>query len=416
MDRNAYFTLNPWWEGKDFETGFPRQKYLRKFLKRFERPQIEVVVGGRRVGKTTLLKQLIKEQLKKGVKKEKIFYLSCDHPQAVDIPVSKHLENFRQIFSLKRDERVLLFLDEVQDTPHWEAELKALYDTEKLKIICSGSTSALVKSHGGKLTGRQINTVIYPLDFAEFLTFKGVRPSFSESYLMENLAEEYLQIGGYPENVLNPSTDYLKALLDDVFLRDLVRLHPIDYLTAVEDLFKLLAASVGTRVSFNKLANTLGISVDTVKKYIGYLENAFLVKKLTKWSTSYRQQVYAPKKVYLLDTGFKNLLTGEGDLGFKAENAVFVHLLGVKRVAGYFAEAQKELDFVTGTYQTPLPVEVKYVDRLTVDDKRLAGLKLFLRRFPKTEEAEIVTKSVEREERLQGVKIKTIPLWQFLLG
>lgn len=416
MDRKAYFTMNSWWEDRDFETGFPRGKYLQKLLKRFDRPQIEIVVGSRRVGKTTFLKQLIKEQLKRGIEKEKIFYLSCDHPQAVDIPVSKHLEEFRQIFSLPRDERILLFLDEVQDTPDWEVELKSLYDTENLKIVCSGSTSALIKSHGGKLTGRQINTVIYPLSFSEFLAFRKIEPTVSEGYLLENHAEDYLQTGGYPENVLDPSSDYLQALLDDVFLRDLVRLYPVERLAVVEDLFRLLTASVGTRVSFNKLANTLGISVGTVKKYIEYLENAFLVKKTTKWSTSHRQRVYAQKKIYLLDTGLKTLLTGEQDLGFKAENAVFVHFLRAGQKVGYFAESQRELDFVTGTFENPLPIEVKYVENLPMDDRRLGGLQLFLKRFPEVAKALVVTKNVARKETFRGTEIELIPLWQFLLS
>ena len=415
MDRQAYFSLNPWWEGEDFETGFPREDYLQKILARFERPQIEIVVGSRRVGKTTFLKQIIKKQLEKGVEKDRVFYLSCDHPQAVGAPISKHLEEFRQIFSLPRGERVLLFLDEVQETPNWEIELKSLYDTESLKVVCSGSTSALTKSHGGKLTGRQINTVIYPLSFSEFLTFRKITPKFSEGYLLENHAEDYLQVGGYPENVLKPSTDYLNALLDDIFLRDLVRLYPIKSLTVALDLFLLLTSSVGTRVSFNKLANTLGVSVDTVKKYIEYLESAFLVKKMTKWSTSHRQRVYAQKKIYLLDTGLKTLLTGEQDLGFKAENAIFAHFLRTGQEVGYFAESQKELDFVVGAYQKPLPVESKYVEDLRMDDKRLLGLKLFLKRFPNVKKAQIVTKSVARKERFRDVEVEFLPLWQFLL-
>ena len=416
MDKQTYFSLNPWWENKDFEVGFPRKEYLKKILARFDRPQIEIVVGSRRVGKTTFLKQIIKRQIETGIEKEKVFYLSCDHPQALGIPVTKHLENFRQIFSLRRNEPVLLFLDEVQESPNWEIELKSLYDSERLKIVCSGSTSALIKSHGGKLTGRQINTILYPLSFSEFLSFKKIEPSFSEGYLFSVQAENYLQIGGYPENVIEPSSEYLNALLDDIFLRDLLRLYPVKNLTVVRDLFKLLVSSVGTRLSFNKLANTLGISVDTVKNYIEYMENAFLVKKMNKWSTSYRQKVYSQKKIYLLDTGLKTLLTGEEDLGFKAENAVFVQFSRKGQEVGYFAESQKELDFVVGDYGNPLPIEVKYVDDLGLDDKRLMGLKLFLKKFPKIKRAKVITKSVEKKENFQGTEIEMIPLWQFLLN
>lgn len=416
MDKSTYFLLNPWWERKEFEVGFPREEYLRKLLSRFDRPQIEIVVGSRRIGKTTFLKQIIKELLQKGVKKEKIFYLSCDHPQARGASLAKHLEAFRQIFSLPRAERIFVFLDEVQEIPNWDLELKSFYDTENLKIVSSGSTSALIKSHGGKLTGRQISTVLYPLSFSEFLMFRQIKPNFSEGYLMEVHAEEYLQVGGYPENVLNPSFEYLGALLEDIFLRDLVRLYPVKNLTIIKDLFNLLAASVGTCVSFNKLANSLGISLDTVKTYVEYLENAFLVEKLSKWSTSYRQKVYTPKKIYLLDTGLKTLVTGSQDLGFKAENAAFVHFLRTGQKIGYFAQSQKELDFIVGGPESPLPVEIKYVEELSLEDKRLAGLKLFLKKHPQVKKVKVVTKNLERKEDLSGIEIEMVPLWQFLLS
>lgn len=415
MDKQTYFSLNPWWESKQFNSGIPRTGYLINILKRFERPQIEIVVGSRRVGKTTFLKQIIQRQLEKGVNKEKIFYLSCDHPQAISVPISKHLENFRRFFSHKRDVKLTLFLDEVQESPSWETELKALYDTEDLKLVCSGSTSALIKSHGGKLTGRQINTVLYPLSFPEFLAFRKIKPTFSEGYLLETQAEEYMQIGGYPENVLNPSWDYLNALLEDIFLRDLIRLYPIKNLTVLKDLFKLLAASVGNRVSFNKLANILGISVDTVQNYLEYLGNAFLVKKLEKWSTSYRQKIYSPKKIYLFDTGLKTLLTGAEDLGFKAENAVFMQFVRKGLNLGYFAESEKELDFVLGNNQNPRPIESKYVEDLSMTDRRLSGLTLFLKKYPQTKEACVITKNIDRIEYFRGVTVKLIPLWQYLL-
>lgn len=414
MDRQTYFSLNPWWEGRKFETGVPRPFYLESILSRFDREQIEIIVGSRRVGKTTLLKQLIARQLSSH-DPENVFYLSCDHPQASNTSLREHLQSFRKIFSHNRKEHLLVFLDEVQESPNWQIELKNLYDNENIKIVCSGSTSALIESHGGKLTGRQISTVVYPLSFTEFLSFRDVKPRLSEGYLLEKQFQDYLKVGGYPENVLNPSEDYLQALLDDIFLRDLVRLHPVKNLTVVRDLFQLLAASVGTRVSFNKLSNTLGISLDTVKKYIEYLENAFLVKKMTQWATSHRKKVYAPKKIYLLDTGLKTLVTGEGDFGFKAETTVFTHLLRQGKEPGYFAESQKEVDFVTGNHKEPIPIEVKYTDDLELSDRRLAGLRLFLKEHPNTQEAVVVTKNVEKEETHRDVRVSFVPIWQYLL-
>ena len=119
---------------------------------------------------------------------------------------------------------MFLFLDEVQESSSWETELKSLYDSNNLKIFCSGSTSALIQSQGGKLTGRQIVNRVDLLSFAEFIDFRGGRPLPSEDYKFERLADEYLTMGGYPENALRPSTEYLSNLIDDILFRDIVRL------------------------------------------------------------------------------------------------------------------------------------------------------------------------------------------------
>ncbi|MEK7566034.1 MAG: ATP-binding protein [Patescibacteria group bacterium] len=389
MNKNDYFAFNSWWEGRSLETGILRGAYISGLEKRLPRKQIELITGGRRVGKTTILKQIVAGLLKNGVEPEEIFYVSCDYARAIGVSVSDHLTVFRQIFSHGRGEKLYLFFDEVQNSPNWQAELKSLYDSENLKIFCSGSTSALISSHGGKLTGRQINTVVYPLDFREFLEFRRVKVKKSESYLLEAEAEKYLNIGGYPEQVLTPSDEYLSSLLEDIFARDLGRIYPIRNPGIVRDLYKLLAASVGSRTSFNKLAKVLEISVDTVKDYINYFEASFLVGKLEAWSSSFSKRAYAPKKTYLLDNGLKTLMTGDGDLGAKAETAVFWKLKKENQKLGYLFENNKEVDFVTERQK----IEVKY----TSDRQKL----------PKDKDLLVVTKNLEGKN--------LIPLWEFLL-
>lgn len=389
MEKQDYFAFNPWWEGKSLETGVLRNAYVSVLEKRLPRRQIELVTGGRRVGKTTILKQIIARLLENKAKSEEIFYVSCDYARAIGVSVSDHLTVFRQIFSHPREKKLYIFFDEVQESPNWQTELKSLYDSENVKIFCSGSTSALVSSHGGKLTGRQINTVIYPLTFGEFLEFRKVKAKKSESYLLEEEAEKYLKIGGYPEHVLNPSSEYLSSLLEDIFARDLGRMYPIRNPGVVRDLYKLLAAGVGGRTSLNKLANVLGISVDTVKDYIDYFESSFLVGKLPKWSSSYSDRTYAAKKIYLLDNGLKTLMTGEGDVGAKAESAVFWKLQRTTEKLGYLYENNSEIDFVTEKQR----IEVKY----TNDRRKLPG----------DLNVTVVTKNVEGKN--------LVPLWEFLL-
>jgi len=415
IELQDYFILNPWWENKKFKTGISRPLYLQKLEKELDRKQIELIVGARRVGKTTIMKQLIEVLLKDKIDKNSIFYVSCDFAKFIGVGILEHLANFRQLFSYKRDKKLYLFFDEVQESPKWQIELKSLYDSENIKIICSGSTSALLESHGGKLTGRQISTIINPLTFKEFLEFNNFKPKISESYLILKELEKYLRIGGFPENVLMPSEEYLSALLDDIFLRDIVRLYPVKNLTLIKDLFKFLASSVGSRTSYHKIANLLGISLETVRDYIDHLETAFLLKKMNKWTSSYADRTYAGKKIYLADTGLKTLLTGKGDLGAKAENLVFEKLYLQKKRLGYFAVSEKEVDFVLGEVENPSIYEVKYTEEIDKINKSLISIKLFLSQYPKTEDITIITKNIRKTILLEKRKIKLIPLWQFLL-
>ena len=145
-----YYAFNPWWEEKDFESGIDRPEYLNRFPCFLDRKQIEVSIGSRRIGKTTLLKQFIKQLVISGVPAKNIFYLALDNPTVSSTPISEHLRNIRRLFMHDRDEKIFLFLDEIQESPDWETELKSIYDMENIKIFCTGSTSSLIRMQGGR--------------------------------------------------------------------------------------------------------------------------------------------------------------------------------------------------------------------------------------------------------------------------
>lgn len=411
----VYYAFNPWWEGKDFDVGILRDEYLNKIGSLLNRKQINIIIGSRRVGKTTLIRQLIKQVLNKEINPNQILYLALDHPRLSNVSILEHLKMFRKIFVHNRDKKLFLFLDEIQEVASWESELKAIYDLENVKIVASGSTSSLIKSQGGKLTGRQIITTLYPLNFKEFLLFRKEKISKAEDYKYEKLVEEYLNIGGYPENVLSPSEEYLHNLLEDIIARDLIRLFPIKKPNVLKDLLRLLSSAVSSRISFNKLSKVLHITVDTVREYINYFETAFLVKTMEKWSTSWTDKIYASKKIYFIDTGIKTLFTGKGDLGAKSENAVFMHLLRKNIPCGYYAESEKEVDFILGSFKKPEVIECKYISDFNYDDKKLSGVKLFLRRYHETQSVSIITCNIEDEIKNGKTKITLIPLWKFLI-
>jgi len=412
-----YYASNPWWENNGFDSGILRQEYLKEIERTFLRKQIDIIVGSRRIGKTTFLKQIIRNCLEKiKVPPKNILYLALDNPRLIKIPISEHLRNFRKIFMHSRSEKLYLFLDEIQDSLDWERELKTIYDLENIKIICTASTSSLIKKQGGKLTGRQIIIQIYPLTFKEFLTFKRNIPARSEDYKYERLFEEYLKVGGYPENVLAPSDDYMNNLIEDIIARDIIRLHRVNRADILKSLLVILATAVSSRISFNKISNTLGISVDTVKEYVGYFEEAFLIKSLEKWSTSFADKIYSQKKIYLLDTGIKTILTGKEDVGAKVENVIFLYLNKKNSNMGYYAESERELDFVCGSFKSPSAIEVKYDSEFDWEDKKFAGIKLFIKRYPQIKDVTIISKNATKIFKKGKLKISAIPAWKYLAG
>lgn len=413
--KEIYFQYNPWWENKKENTGFPRFKAMLHYNNMLQRKQIEVIVGSRRIGKTTFLKQLIEKELENGFSAKCIFYISLDNPAFENITISQHLDNYRKMFNFSRGEFILLILDEVQECRGWEKELKAIYDMENIKIIISGSTSTLLTAPGSRLTGRQNIYQLFPISFEEYLLFKGKKISKSEKYIMENLVEDYIKTGGYPENVLNPSLNYLGSLLNDIIIRDIMMIFKAKRTDIIKSILKLTANSVGSKTSFHKMGNVLGVKLDTLKKYYNFCEQSFLLKPLEKWSTSIKDKIYSYKKFYFYDTGFLGLLMEKQNLGAKAENVIFTELLrkGIENISYYF-EGEKEVDFIIGSFNKPIPIESKYINKFNWEDKIFSMLKTFISKH-NCKKAYIITESVSKEFKYEKADVKVIPLWEFLL-
>jgi hypothetical protein len=353
--------------------------------------------------------------LDEGLAPTDLLYLTLDHPRLVTARVSEHLRLFRSLFGHGRARKLWLVFDEVQESPDWENEIKAIYDLENVKIVCTGSTAALLSSQGGRLTGRQALLTVYPLSFREFLSFRGYDFSLSEDYRFVAAADEYLEVGGYPEQVLQPSDVYLAQLVQDIIARDLMRRERIRRPEVAYDLLRLLAAGVGARTSYSRLSRALGVTVDTVKEYLSYFAEAYLVQPLEKWTTSHTERVYAQRKVYLLDTGIKSALAGRGDAGARAETTVFMDFVRRDATCGYYAESEREVDFVSGPQTEPVAVEVKYDTVFDWEGRRFQGVRLFLKRFPACRQVTVVTRDASGAVNVGDTVVTAVPLWRYLL-
>jgi uncharacterized protein len=409
-----YNKMNPWWENRSFDIGIKRSIYDELAGKSKKRRQIEIITGSRRSGKTTLLKQLVFEYLK-GNDPRMVFYINLEDPILNAASISSHVRNFRAKFGHGADKKLFLFFDEVQESKDWETELKSVYDSEDVKMFVTGSTSHMISMRGGKLTGRQATTCLYPLDFNEYLKFKKTDISGAEAYLHISRLDEYLQEGGYPEKILLDPPDYMQNLMQDIITRDIIRYFKPRKDREVFGLFSLLCAALGTRVSYSRFKRVLGITVDTVKDYLGYFEMAYLVSALEKWSDSPNDRIYANRKIYLYDTGFKTALDAKKDAGAKAENVLYMYLQKKGGKMGYFAESDREVDFILETPDGPVPVESKYADEIEEKDLRLAGLRLYIKKFsPK--KGFVITRSIEKEFKIENTAVIVMPLWKVLTG
>lgn len=415
--RETFYLLNPWWEGEKPNIGLLREKYLKKLIPGLRARQILILVGSRRCGKTTLIYQLIDYLLKKKTNPKNIFYLLMDHPRVSQKKIEDLLEEMRKIHKIDRKTKIYLFLDEIQYTRNWNQQLKAIYDLENIKIVISGSSSNLLKKESAFLTGRQISYKVHPLDFSEFLLFNAYKIKEIEIYKYQSYLEEYFKIGGYPEYVLEKNNQYLTDLLSNIIYKDIVSVYKIKHPDILNNLLLLLGEHLGQKTSLNKLANTLKISLDTVKEYIGYLKEVYLINEVRKFSYSLKEQIYTEKKYYFSDTGFRSNLVGYKDLGSLAENILFLYLQERYNQVFYFYKDKNEVDFIIKNKGNLIPVEVKYKKDIDLNDKRLKGLKKYIETHPKCKKAFVVSAQKKKEQvSYCQCKIYFLPLWEVLLN
>lgn len=411
MEEILYLT-NPWWSNKAFEVGVWREKYLKQMLDNFNQKLTVLLVGSRRVGKTTLFYQVVSRLIQKGVPPQSILYLLLDHPQFSNAKIAKILREYRKIHNRKRDQWVYLFLDEVQYSPNWEQEVKAIYDTENVKMFLSGSASTLILRKGAFLTGRYVKIKVDPLDFEEFVNFRQQTIVPTEPYRFEKLLTDYLKIGGYPEYALTENPKYLTDLLEGVIFKDIVSLFGIRNPDIVRDLLGLLADRVGYQTSFLRLAKILGVSVDTVKEYISYLKAAFVLDEHYRYSSTRSKRIYAAKKFYLNDNGLLLHLAGKFNQGSAAEQTLFSYLNRKYPQLGFYYENQKEADFVLQKGQEKIMIESKFVDKidLVAINKQMKEAIESLR--PK--KVVVVTQNQEQLVENLETEFSFLPLWKVL--
>ena len=446
--------MNPWWQTNQVPNHLKKdknRKILSELQSFIDEDRITSLIGLRRVGKTTLLYQLI-DHLLDDESKENVLYASLDDVTLIDLkkPVKRIFEVYKN--KVKKDEGMTyLFLDEIEFDETWELELKNIWDRENVKIFISGSSSLKIKRSKESLVGRIHTIRLPPLSFYDFMSFDGVeldmgdhRKEFQKRLLrgseeaydaVENCTYElnllkedarsnlnrYLIRGGFPETFSVDKIDiwqrFLKEdVVDRVLFRDIPEIHDVRDRKLLVSLIQFVAAESSSLFSYNSLSQDLGARNETISNYMTYLENSFLVHIHRNYTSSYQKKIRSRKKIYMADTGLRYALLNKDDeilsdareMGVGIENLIAIALesMADRYDADLFYWRDKyEVDFVLEK-EKPVPIEVKYKKEIRNSDLR--GLKKFKEEHG--EDGIVITK--DRMDYQNDMVF--IPAWAFL--
>jgi predicted AAA+ superfamily ATPase len=343
--KQLFYRYNPWWDGEyNLEHLFPRPDTLEKLDKSVDIAEVTFISGLRRVGKTTLLRMLIKSLIdERGVDPLSIFYISLDDYLLQGKNIPELIDEYRKTVKKKFEEKIYLFFDEVTYFPDYEIQLKNIFDSQNVKIFASSSSASLIRDKKPYLTGRNRILEVDPLTFEEYLIFKGIELKHVDGHLTDVYFEEYLKSGGIPEFVKTGDFEYLKNLVDDIIMKDISALHNIKNTSSLKEMYLLLMERSGKSISLNKVANILELSPDTVKRFLTYFEEVFLISTISKCGKT-NQSILSLKKIYSVDLGLRNLFTGFRDKGSLFENYLFNKIK--KYQPCYYAVDGYEIDFL----------------------------------------------------------------------
>ena len=404
--------------------------------------KIVSIVGPRRSGKTFYLYGLIKKLLSSGVPREEIVFVNFDDPRLLpcdSMCLEELLQAYRELYPERIEKTSYLFLDEIQNVKGWEVGVRRLYDTGRFKIYLTGSSSKLLSREiASNLRGRGVSFELLPFSLREILRAREVKVDKNIAYstqraYVKKLVEEYLELGGFPEVVLetDPAMKLriLREYMETMFIKDLVERYNIRNSMLLRELVKFLLTNTAKRFSANSFYKWIKTSHPVTKRtllnYIHHLEDSGLFFFVRKFAFSLKEQAQAVRKTYVVDVGLRASygFKFSKDKGTSLENAVFLEFYRRKTLNPlleiyYWRDYRgREVDFAVKEGQ-----EVKSLVQVSLDlnnpktkQREIAAL-LAGSEALNCSQLQIVTLEEERTEEVGGKTIKITPLWKWLLS
>lgn len=366
----------------------------RQFDKAAELYSIVAVVGARQSGKTTLLKKKLQE--KDGG------YVSLDDPDAREL-FNEDIKKFeKQYLEAGR----ITGIDEVQYGREAGIKLKYLADKGYRLWVTSSSETLLGKDVLSYLVGRVSILRLYPFSLPEFQRARKTE-SLTEK-IKERLVWEHVNYGGYPKVVLAEDFEskkiLLKDLMDTMLLKDVSRTFAIEDVSLLERLVKYLSINTGNIVSYENITTYLGVSFQTLKKYLDAMEKSYIITRTLPYHTNKLKELSKKPKIYFIDTGLRNSIIKSyaTDVEGKIfENYVLTELLKNGLQVKYWRTKSKaEVDFIVEKDSTLIPVEVK-----TRACKAGRGIKSFIKTYKPEKTFVVHYNGIEKTEAFEGCAI-----------
>lgn len=396
------------------------------------------IIGMRRTGKTFFLFQQMKRHLEENIDRTRLVYLNFEDERLADMSISELSwisDEYFAMFPRNRPGKVYFFFDEIQLVEGWEKYIRRMMDTENVQIFISGSSAKMLSREiASSMRGRAVETIIYPFSFRETIKRQNYnlpgsvqRVDKRTRSLLENRFYSYLTVGGLPEAVdldVNNRHLLIQGYVNTVLFRDIVDRHNATNVIALKKLIRHLIRNSGSWFTVNKFFNDLksqGIKVGktTLHEYLGYLQDAFLIKTIHIKAASERKRMVNPIKPYLVDTAIISAYSTkrEPDVGRLLENCVFTELCRRNaKISYYITTSGYEVDFLVecsdGSMQL---IQVSAdISNAKTRNKEIRALFEAAHDFPDASLL-LINLSEESEFDQKGHVVTIIPAWKWFI-
>ena len=403
----------------DQKSFLPSKKtIIRSFPEKYlNNEEIIIISGVRRCGKSVLLQQILDRH------PQKDYFFNFDDDRLGNFTV----ENFQQLYEVFIElygEQNYFYFDEIQNIAGWEHFAKRLYNSGKKVFITGSNARMLSKELGTYLTGCYIAIELYPFSFSEFLDFR------EQQHLLGDISgtiargeiqsafNDYLKQGGFPIYLRSEDGIVLKTLYDNILYKDVMVRNQIVNEREVKELVYYTVSNIGKPLTYTSLAKVIGVkNPTTVKNYLEYIENTYLLFSLSKLDYSVKAQLRNPKKVYAIDNALVSRLGFHfsGEEGRLLENMVYIELRRRGGEIFYHNSGSAECDFVVRDgFRVVQAIQACYLlGSSDTREREIRGIQDAMDTYQLLE-GTIITNTHEEELKYGDKMIHILPAWKWL--